>query len=134
MITKEEVRELLCSTETYRVERTVSTSDMDKFQEAICAFSNDLPNSRKKGYLIIGAHDNGTLSGLKVTDALLKKTPVPQNTVQAPDHCQIQACSAFSAFSGAKSSLLTSAVSLSGRLRFSLISSLIGFPYVVCCE
>lgn len=23
---------------------------MDKFQEAICAFSNDLPNSRKKGY------------------------------------------------------------------------------------
>ena len=73
MITKEEVRELLYSTETYRVERTVSTSDMDKFQEAICAFSNDLPNSRKKGYLIIGAHDNGILSGLEVTDALLKK-------------------------------------------------------------
>lgn len=46
---------------------------MDKFQEAICAFANDLPNSRKKGYLILGAYDNGTLSGLKVTDALLKK-------------------------------------------------------------
>jgi ATP-dependent DNA helicase RecG len=46
---------------------------MDKFQEAICAFSNDLPNSRKKGYLILGAYDNGTLSGLKVDDALLKK-------------------------------------------------------------
>ena len=61
------------STETYRVERTTSTGDMDKFQEAICAFANDLPNSRKKGYLIIGANDNGTLSGLKVTDALLKK-------------------------------------------------------------
>ena len=73
MITKPELQELLQSTETYRVERTTSTGDMDKFQEAICAFSNDLPNSRKKGYLIIGAYDNGTLSGLKVDDALLKK-------------------------------------------------------------
>lgn len=73
MINKEELINLLNSTETYRVERTTSTGDMDKFQEAICAFSNDLPNSRKKGYLIIGANDNGTLSGLKVTDALLKK-------------------------------------------------------------
>ena len=73
MITKAEIQELLKSTETYRVERTISTGDMDKFQEAICAFSNDLPNSRKNGYLIIGAYDNGTLSGLKVDDALMKK-------------------------------------------------------------
>ena len=35
MITKEEVRALLQSTETYRIERTTSTGDMDKFQEAI---------------------------------------------------------------------------------------------------
>ncbi len=73
MISKVELQELLHSTETYRVERTISTGDMDKFQEAICAFSNDLPNSRKNGYLIIGAYDNGTLSGLKVDDALMKK-------------------------------------------------------------
>lgn len=73
MITKDEIQGLLHSTETFRVERTTSTGDMDKFQEAICAFSNDLPNSRKKGYLILGAYDNGTLSGLKVTDDLLKK-------------------------------------------------------------
>ena len=73
MITKEEVRELLHSTETFRVERTTSTGDMDKFQEAICAFSNDLPNSKKNGYLILGAYDDGTLSGLKVDDDLLKK-------------------------------------------------------------
>ncbi len=73
MITKDEIQELLHSTETYRVERTISTGDMDKFQEAICAFANDLPNSKKKGYLILGAHDDGRLSGLKVTDALLKK-------------------------------------------------------------
>ena len=73
MITRNELQELLHSTETYRVERTISTGDMDKFQEAICAFSNDLPNSKKNGYLIIGAHDDGTLSGLKVDDALMKK-------------------------------------------------------------
>lgn len=73
MINKDEIQDLLHNTETYRVERTTSTGDMDKFQEAICAFSNDLPNSRKKGYLILGAYDNGTLSGLKVTDDLLKK-------------------------------------------------------------
>ena len=59
MITKGEIQELLHSTETYRVERTTSTGDMDKFQEAICAFANNLPNSRKKGYLILGAYDNG---------------------------------------------------------------------------
>ena len=48
MITKDEIQELLHSTETYRVERTTSTGDMDKFQEAICAFANknggDVPN------------------------------------------------------------------------------------------
>lgn len=73
MITNKELQKLLTSNETYRVERTVSTSSMDKFCEAICAFSNDLPNSHKNGYLIIGAHDNGSLSGLKVDDALMKK-------------------------------------------------------------
>ena len=73
MITKDKVLQLLHSVETYRIERTISTGDMDKFQEAICAFSNDLPNSREKGYLILGAYDNGTLSGLRVDDALMKK-------------------------------------------------------------
>ena len=73
MISKEEILELLKSTETYRVEKTVSTTNMDKFCEAICAFSNDLPNAKQKGYLFIGADDNGNISGLKVDDALLKK-------------------------------------------------------------
>ena len=49
MITKDEIQSLLHSTETYRIERTVSTGNMDKFCEAICAFANDLPDSRKKG-------------------------------------------------------------------------------------
>ena len=45
-MTKEEINKLLKSTETSRIERTISTSDMDKFQEAICAFANDLPSPR----------------------------------------------------------------------------------------
>lgn len=73
MITKEELKSLLTSDETYRIERTTSTGNMDKFCEAICAFSNDIPNSRKNGYLILGAYDNGSLSGLRVDDALMKK-------------------------------------------------------------
>lgn len=72
-MTKDEIYKLLYSTETSRIERTVSTGDMDKFQEAICAFSNDMSNSRQNGYLIIGAKDNGELSGLKVDDNLFKK-------------------------------------------------------------
>lgn len=59
MITKDEIQELLHSTETYRMERTTSTGDMDKYQEAICVFANDLPNSRKMGYLILSVYDNG---------------------------------------------------------------------------
>ena len=73
MIAKEEVLGLLKSTESYRVERTISTGNMDKFCEAICAFANDMPASRKNGYLIIGANDDGTIAGMRVDDALLKK-------------------------------------------------------------
>ena len=46
MISREEGEELRYSQETARVERTMSTGDMDKFQEAICAFSNDMANNR----------------------------------------------------------------------------------------
>jgi ATP-dependent DNA helicase RecG len=71
MITKEELKHILSDTESYHVERTISTDNADKFCQAICAFSNDLPGSGKIGYLILGAHDNGKLSGLKVNDRLL---------------------------------------------------------------
>lgn len=73
MMTIEEIQRLLRSTETSRIERTVSTTNMDKLQEAICAFSNDMSDSRQNGYLIIGAKDDGKLSGLKVDDALYQK-------------------------------------------------------------
>ncbi|MBO7144053.1 MAG: putative DNA binding domain-containing protein [Salinivirgaceae bacterium] len=72
-MTQEELHSIIASNESYRIELTTSTGDMDKFQEAICAFANDMPGSRKKGYLLIGVRDNGEIDGLKVDDALMKK-------------------------------------------------------------
>ncbi|NDV69344.1 RNA-binding domain-containing protein [Dysgonomonas sp. 25] len=71
MITQEELLQLLHDTESYRVERTTSKTNADKFCQAICAFANDISGNGKNGYLMIGAHDNGELSGLKVDDELL---------------------------------------------------------------
>lgn len=65
MIVKEEVLDLLKSTESYLVERTTSTGNMNKFCEAICAFANDMPASRKNGYLIIGACNDGAITEMK---------------------------------------------------------------------
>jgi len=72
MFTTDELLALLKDIELDRVERTTSTSDTDKFSQAVCAFANDLPNHRKPGYLIIGADKDGTPSGLEVTDQLLQ--------------------------------------------------------------
>ena len=72
MLTETELAQLLSDLELDCVERTVSVSNIDKFSEAICAFANDLPNYRKPGYLLIGVKDDGALSGLTVTDQLLK--------------------------------------------------------------
>ena len=73
MIIEKELDVLISSVETFRIEKTVSTTNMDKFCEAICAFANDMPNSKLNGYLLIGITDDGKRSGLKVTDELLKK-------------------------------------------------------------
>lgn len=73
MLTQSQLQHLLSDAESAHVERTISTDNMDKFCQAICAFSNDISGSGKNGYLIIGAHDNGKLSGLKVDDKLLLK-------------------------------------------------------------
>jgi ATP-dependent DNA helicase RecG len=73
MITQEQLEQILANPESYRAELTTSKNEMDKFCQAICAFANDLPGDGKYGYLIIGAHNNGELSGLKVDDGLLQK-------------------------------------------------------------
>jgi ATP-dependent DNA helicase RecG len=72
MITKNQLIEILTDIESDHIERTESTNNTEKFCQAICAFANDMPNRRKSGFLLIGVKDDGSLSGLKVTDNLLK--------------------------------------------------------------
>jgi len=67
-----EIRQMLKDLESDRIERTISTTQTDKFGQAICAFANDLPQNEKPGYLIIGADDDGNIHPIHVTDELLK--------------------------------------------------------------
>ena len=72
MLAQEDLETLLHDLESDRVERTTSTSNTNKFSEAICAFANDFPNHRQAGYLMVGVNDDGTRADLTVTDDLLK--------------------------------------------------------------
>lgn len=72
MLTESRLNELLTDLEADNIERTESINKTDKFGEAICAFANDLPNHKHPGYLLIGVKDDGKLSGLTVSDGLLK--------------------------------------------------------------
>lgn len=55
MITIDEIRALLNDLESDRVERTFSTTNTDKFGQAICVFANDLPDHRQPGFLYLGS-------------------------------------------------------------------------------
>ena len=72
MIQENELISLLAEGEADRIERTTSIKDTDKFSEAVTAFANDLPNHGLPGYLVIGVNDDGSPSGLEVTDQLLQ--------------------------------------------------------------
>ena len=71
MMTIDEIQALLNDLESDRVERTISTTNTDKFGQAICAFANDLPDHRMPGYLFLGVADDGEVKGVNVTDDLL---------------------------------------------------------------
>lgn len=87
-----ELRELIASHEADRVEITTSTTNTDKFSEAVCAFANDLPNHGRPGYLIIGVDDSGRIAGHEIPDELLRNLgglrsdgniqPLPDLTVE----------------------------------------------------
>lgn len=64
MISKEEIRALLSDLESDRAERTLSTTNTDKFGQAICAFANDMPNHKMPGYLFLGVDDDGTIKDI----------------------------------------------------------------------
>ncbi len=75
MLAADEIRALAADIESDRVERTVSTTDTDKFREAICAFANDMPGHGKPGYLLIGVEDGGAIPGVQTSnlDQFLRK-------------------------------------------------------------
>ena len=93
---KDEIRALLNDLESDRIERTISTTNTDKFGQAICAFANDLPNHQMPGFLFLGVLDNGEIQGVDVTDELLKNVaairtdgniqPQPTMTVEKVVH------------------------------------------------
>lgn len=72
MIEPEALVALIQQGESDRVEFTLSTGDTDKFCKAICAFSNDLPDHGKPGYLLIGVDKSGALTGVDVSDRMLE--------------------------------------------------------------
>lgn len=72
MYNEERVRELIADLESDRVERTTSFRE-DKLGPAVCALSNDFPNHRQSGYILIGVDDNGNVQGLTIGDEELQK-------------------------------------------------------------
>jgi ATP-dependent DNA helicase RecG len=70
--TDTELLALLDDLESDRAERKEAWvgSAPEKARQAICAFANDLPGSSQPGVLFIGVKDNGTPSGLPITDQL----------------------------------------------------------------
>jgi ATP-dependent DNA helicase RecG len=71
--TDTQLEALLDDLESDKAERKESWSgdSPTKGRQAICAFANDLPNHNEPGVLIVGAKDNGTPSGLAISDKLL---------------------------------------------------------------
>lgn len=73
-LTDAELEDLLRDIETDRAERKQAwAGDVpDKARQAVCAFGNDLPNHQKPGFLFVGAMNDGSPSGLQITDRLLQ--------------------------------------------------------------
>ena len=69
----QELESMLRDLESDLVERKASLSDPDRIRQAICAYANDLPNHRKPGFIFIGSNDDGSCSGLEISDELLLK-------------------------------------------------------------
>lgn len=70
----EELESLLDDIESDLAERKESWKGdaPENGRQAVCAFSNDLPDHRRPGVLFVGAKNVGTPSGLPITDELLR--------------------------------------------------------------
>lgn len=67
-----EIISLISDLESDRIERIISFRE-DKLGPAVCALSNDFPNNKKSGYILLGINDNGTVAGIAIGDEELKK-------------------------------------------------------------
>ncbi len=95
-MTIDELKMLIGNGEADRVEVTRSTTDTNKFREAICAFSNDLGGNGLPGYLIIGIDEKDGDFRLPITDDLMQQfaayrsdgqvMPLPVMRVEKVDH------------------------------------------------
>ena len=74
--------ELLADLESFRVERTESLNDTDKFCKAICAFGNDMPASGLPGYLFVGVDKHGRPTGATIDERLLESLASHRNNGQ----------------------------------------------------
>lgn len=71
MITEEKVIALLADMESDLIERTISIKE-NKLGPAVCALSNDFPNHKQPGYILLGVKDDGTLAGMTWADEALQ--------------------------------------------------------------
>lgn len=71
MITKEKIEALIVDMESDWIERTTSIRE-DKLGPAVCALSNDFPNRKQPGYILLGVQDDGKLAGKQWTDKELQ--------------------------------------------------------------
>ncbi len=71
--TDDDLERMLADLESDLVERKESLAGdaPTKAREAICGFANDLPDHQEPGVVFVGARDDGSPSGLAITDQLL---------------------------------------------------------------
>ena len=79
---EEETESLLEQEESEWLERCESAKDSDKISKAICAFANDLGDSKKPGNILIGLKDNGDFAGLSVTDEMQRNIVSMKDNIQ----------------------------------------------------
>lgn len=71
MLTEKELLEIIPKIEADNIERTISVRE-DKLGPAVCALSNDYPNHKTPGYILLGVNDDGTLAGMSFGDEELR--------------------------------------------------------------
>jgi ATP-dependent DNA helicase RecG len=71
-MTEEQVKILMKDLESDRIERTISFRE-DKLGPIVCALSNDFPNSRQSGYILLGVNDDGSVRGITIRDEDLQR-------------------------------------------------------------